>query len=170
MFLVLLPARMFLFGRNLTIAEITGACLACGLWSCWLAGTRRAALILSVWIIAALILQELSPYHFSPTPHSFSWLPLRGFIESGLDWGAVMFLKKSFWYGAAIWSLQEAGAGYLLPALGVSLLLGVLESIQRYLPGRTAEISDSILALLIAFLLYLFHQRSEYSNPRSDRS
>jgi hypothetical protein len=111
-------------------------------------------------MVAALILLELLPFRFSATPQPFSWIPLAGFIETGPDWGAVMFLKKSFWYGAAIWTLREAGAGYLRSAIGVTLLLAALEWLQRYLPGRTPEISDSILAILLAFLLYSFQQLS----------
>jgi VanZ family protein len=160
-----LPARLFLLGRNFTPSELAGAVIACALWTSWPADGRRSALILSSLMVAALILQGLSPYRFSSTPHHFSWIPFAGFIETGPDWGAVMFLKKTFWYGTTIWVLQETGAGYLRPAISIGLLLAAIEWIQRYLPGRTPEISDPVLAVLLGILLYLFQQRSPASRP-----
>ena len=134
--------------------------MACAVWRYWLSLAPRAPLVLAALMLAALILLELAPFRFSAVPQPFSWIPLAGFIETGPDWGAVVFLKKSFWYGAAVWALAEAGAGHLWSALGVSILLGTLEWAQRYLPGRTPEITEPVLALLVALLLYLFQQRS----------
>jgi VanZ family protein len=160
LFLLLLPARLFLLGRTLVPAELTGALLACGIWLYWLNRSPRSIFILSVLMAGALLVQELAPFRFSSTPQPFSWMPLAGFIETGPDWGAVVFLKKSFWYGAAVWLFAEAGAGYLWSTVGVALLLGFLEWVQCYLPGRTPEITDPVLAILLALPLYLFQQTS----------
>jgi hypothetical protein len=110
--------------------------------------------------VAGLVVLDLSPFRLSRTPQSFSWLPFAGFLGSVPDWGAVMLLKKSFWYGAAVWTFHEAHQGYLRPALGTAILLFALEWTQRYVPGRTPEISDPILALLLAAIMFLIQNRS----------
>lgn len=158
--LLLLPARMFLIRRSITVSELTGALCASIVWCCWLERRPRAVPLLRWLIVAGLILQDLAPFHLSRTPQAFSWLPFAGFLYSIPDWGAVMLLKKSFWYGAAVWTFHEAGRGYLRPALGIAALLGALEWTQRYLPGRTPEISDPILALLLAVIMSLIQTRS----------
>jgi VanZ family protein len=158
--LLFLPARLFLLGRTTTASEVIGAVTACVVWYYWLAGAPRSALILACLMVAALIHLELSPYRFSATSQPFSWIPLSGLIETGPDWGAVVFLKKSFWYGATVWALREVSAGYLAPALVTALMLGALEWIQRYVPGRTPEITDPLLALVAALFLHLFQQNS----------
>jgi VanZ family protein len=38
--------------------------------------------------------------------------------------------------------------------------LAVLEAIQRYLPGRTPEITDSVVALLMAGVLWRLSSRA----------
>ena len=167
--LLLLPARFFLLGRNVTPGELAGAVTGCIVWWYWLARVPRSALILACLTVGAIVHLELSPYRFSATPQAFSWIPLAGFIETGPDWGAVVFLKKSFWYGAAIWTLREAGSGYFKPAAGISLLLAVFEWLQRYLPGRTPEITDPLLAILLALFLYLFQQHSQANSRYIDR-
>jgi VanZ family protein len=156
LFLLVFLVRLLLLGRSLTLSEVLGALLGCILWRYWLGRTSRAPLVLGAMLIAALLLLDLAPFHFVTVPHPFSWFPFAGFIETGPDWGAVVFLKKSFWYGAAVWALAEAGAGYLSSAAAVTFLLGLLEWTQRYLPGRLPEITDPILALMIGALMYLF--------------
>ena len=54
----------------------------------------------------------------------------------------MMLLKKSFWYGAAVWTFHEAGQGYLSLPSASPFCLSALEWTQRYLPGRMPEISD----------------------------
>jgi VanZ family protein len=153
--LALLPARLLLLGRNLTASELAGAALGCLLWTFWLASIRRPALALAILIVGALLVQGLSPYFFKPTPQAFSWIPLAGFIDSGPDWGALTFLKKGFWYGAAVWAFHEAGFSLFAAAVPLALLLAALEWAQRYLPGRTPEISDPLLVLGLALFFGL---------------
>ncbi len=160
LFLLLLPARFALLGRNLTPSELAGALLGCAIWWLWINRSPRADLILAFLMVATVVHLELSPYRFSTVPQRFSWIPLAGFIETGPDYGAVVFLRKCFWYGAAIWTGREITTGYLKPALTISLLLGALEWLQRYLPGRTPELTDPLLALLLALFLHLAEQCS----------
>jgi VanZ family protein len=169
-FLLLLPARILLLGRNVTLSEVFGAVAACILWPYWLSRQSRAHIILASLMVVAILHLELSPYHFTATPSAFSWIPLAGFIETGPDMGAIIFLRKTFWYGATIWTLREADAGYLKPAVGVALLLSVLEWLQRHLPGRTPEITDPLLALLLALFLHLFQQHSDKNPSYPSRS
>jgi VanZ family protein len=164
--LLLLPARIFLIRRSVALSELTGALCACILWRCWLERRPRPAPLLRWLIVAGLVLQDLSPFRLSRAPQSFSWTPFAGFLGSIPDWGAVMLLKKSFWYGAAVWTFHEAGGGYLRPALGIAALLTALEWTQRYLPGRTPEISDPVLALLFAAIMSLIQNRSSTGAPQ----
>jgi VanZ family protein len=153
--LLLLPARMFLLSRSITPSEIAGALGACIAWQAWLERQPQAARLLPWLIVAGLILHDLSPYRLSTTPQAFCWLPFGGFLGSAQDWGTVMLLKKSFWYGAAVWTFHEAGKGYWKAAFGIAALLAALEWTQRYLPGRTPEISDPLLALLLTAFMSL---------------
>jgi hypothetical protein len=77
----------------------------------------------------------------------------------------LIFLRKCFWLGSAIWLLRAAGWRLDRAAVAVALLLGAIEVIQIHLPGRVAEITDPLLALILAITLALLDQsRSPYSN------
>ena len=77
----------------------------------------------------------------------------------------LTFLRKCFWYGSAIWLLRAAGWRLVRAAVAVALLLGAIEVIQIHLPGRVAEITDPLLALILAVILGL-SERSQ--NLRSN--
>ena len=118
-------------------------------------------------IVAGLILQDLSPYRVEPHAASVLLDSFRRFPRSAQDWGAVMLLKKSFWYGAAVWTFHEADQGYLKPAFGIAALLAALEWTQRYLPGRMPEISDPVLALLLTALMSLLQNSAAPAGPNT---
>jgi VanZ family protein len=69
--------------------------------------------------------------------------------------GLAELLRKMFVYGSAIWLLRTSGVALTIAAVGVATALGAIEIVQRYLPGRTAEITDPLLALGIAYALSL---------------
>ena len=65
------------------------------------------------------------------------------------------------WIGAlAIARGRLAGRRLARAAIAVAVLLGAIEMIQIHLPGRVAEITDPVLALLLATALGLL-DRSE---------
>jgi VanZ family protein len=56
--------------------------------------------------------------------------------------------------------LRAAGWRLARAAIAVAVLLGAIEVIQIHLPGRVAEITDPLLALILAMTLGLL-DRSE---------
>jgi hypothetical protein len=102
----------------------------------------------------------LAPYHWSHIASPFSWVAFGGFLRAPWDFGLLTLLQKSFWYGSAVWLLRAAGWRLARAAIAVAVLLGAIEVIQIHLPGRVAEITDPLLALLLAITLGLL-DRSE---------
>jgi len=77
----------------------------------------------------------------------------------------LAFLRKCFWYGSAIWLLRAVGWRLARATVAVALLLGAIEVIQIHLPGRVAEITDPLLAVILAATLGLSER---LQNPSGD--
>ena len=92
------------------------------------------------------------------TAARFNWMPFNAMFAA--DWivGLPVFLEKSFYYGAAIWLWRYAGWSLERATLFVAAILAAIEVIQRYLPGRTSEITDPLLAILLGCMLWLLEQ------------
>jgi VanZ family protein len=153
-----LPVRLFLAERSLTLSEALGAALALLFWTLL---PERKRLRVGVFLLAsATVLRELSPFRFAETPHPFSWIPFAATFESSRQFAAVVVLRKAFEYGALVWLFRTQGISYARAAVAVAGSLAVLEAIQRYLPGRTPEITDSVLTLLMALVLWRLSSRA----------
>jgi hypothetical protein len=147
-----LPLRLFIVERSVTLSEALGAALALLLWSLL---PERKRLPAGLFLLAAaVVLRELSPFRLAMTPQAFSWIPFAPTFDSERQSAAVILLRKAFEYGAIVWLLRTRGISYARAAAAVAGSLAVLEAMQRYLPGRTPEITDSVVALLMALVLW----------------
>ena len=153
--LLVVPARLLLASRTLAWPDILGAAAAYAVWLClprlWV---RRAAPIL---LTGALVLGELAPFHFvaGHATRAFNWVPFQGLIHSTWQEGFVVLFRKAFWYGSVLWLWRAAGRSLAWSTAVAAAALFLLERVQVYLPGRTPEITDAVLAVLMGVLLWL---------------
>jgi VanZ family protein len=152
--LLVLPAKLLIVGRTFTWSELAGALLAY-ICSYFLSGYPRRAVLVAALMVSLLILRGLAPYRWSSVANPFSWIPFSGFLTADREFGMLTFLRKCFWYGSAIWLLRAARWRLGRAAVVVALLLGAIEVIQIHLPGTVAEITDPLLALILAVTLGL---------------
>jgi VanZ family protein len=149
--LVLLLLRLFIPERAPEPADFLAAAASLAMWALLTDRLRlRAGLFL---MLSAIVLAELSPFRFAPNPEPFSWIPFSASLQADGGPAVRVLLQKSFQYGSALWLLSLAGVGYWIAGPILAAALFILEMLQRYTPGRHPEITDSLLALALAFLL-----------------
>ena len=146
-------AQMATAGRNLNAWEPISAAIALLLWH-FIPDARHAKWFASI-LGSGIILRQLEPFYFLSVPQGFSWIPFAASFESSRESSVAIIARKAFDYGATIFLLRHAGWKYLSAAGVVALALAATEAIQTYLPGRTPEITDPVLALLIAAVLVI---------------
>jgi VanZ family protein len=145
------PAQLIITGRSLTLAEIAGALLALALWHFV---PRESRARWCAWMLAsAILLRQFQPFYFLAVPQPFSWIPFAATLESSRDAATAVITRKAFDYGALIWALRCTGEPFVRAGLAVAVALGLTEAIQTYLPGRSPEITDPLLALLMMVVL-----------------
>ena len=122
---------------------------------------RRAALVLAV--VALLVIEELAPFDFSPQAAHFDFWPFMGWADGSwglltIDW--VQLFGKLFLYGSLLWVVREWGASTDF-AFGVMLTIAVvIETLQIWLPGEYASITDPLLALGIGLVFRSLYKRA----------
>jgi hypothetical protein len=164
--LLCLPARFFIVSRAPRLDEFVGAALALILWSVVGAG---AGLRAGFWVLlSAVAVRELEPFHFLASAQPFSWIPFAASLEAGRQPAVVVLFGKAFYYGAGVWLGHARGWTYGRAAMAMATLLAVLEWAQRYLPGRSPEITDAFLALLMGLVLW-FVGSGRGKNKKSGR-
>ena len=150
-----LVAKVVIVGKALSAAEIAGAAVALA-GSVMLAVIARArirvavvALLFSVCIVA----ERLAPFHFAVYGRAFIWVPFYSFLHGSLELNVISFLEKAFLYGALIWLLNRSGLWLGASTILVAIMLFSTSWTEIYLPGRSAEVTDALMALLIGAII-----------------
>jgi VanZ family protein len=140
---------------DLEPAEIAGGAAAALLWSAGLWRVRARASIVAALFVALVALLALAPFHFSATARAFGWVPFRSFMEAPAGAAIRAFFEKAFLYGGMVWLLARAGFSAGSAAVFGGALVFCLRLSQVYLPGRSAEITDTLLVLMLAATMKL---------------
>ena len=107
-------------------------------------------------VLGAVAWRELSPFDFAGPAHAMSWLPFSATLDGERLNAALTLLRKVFDYGALVWLLRGTGVSYAGAGGFAATGLFVLEIAQRYLPGRQPELTDSVIAVAMAAVLWGF--------------
>jgi VanZ family protein len=154
-----LPARLFIVVGAapwpLAVAFAVGLLVSDLALARWHAGTR----LLAAAAVLLIAVRELDPFHFADTAGPFYWIPFNAFLEATRDSAIRVTSGKFFLYGATVWMVREAGVSLGIAASGVGGLLIAGECAQRYLPGRVAESTDPILAVIAACVIVWLKDR-----------
>ena len=142
----LIPAQFFIVTRQPGLGELAGAVV--GVLLLVVLGARPVG-----WVfVGVLLFRGLSPFRLGE-PHGFWWIPFGGFLE--MDWqpGIRVLLEKAWYFGAAIWVLRAERKRLSAAIAMVAGVAALIEIVQIYLPGRTAEVTDPLLVLLMGLAI-----------------
>jgi VanZ family protein len=152
--------RVLIPGQPLYAWEWIGMAIAVVAWSVPEIARRLSAGRVAVLICLALMVEELRPWHFAAIAGTFDWMPFRSMLDH-TDWSAALLVlfRKCAVYGTAVWSLVRLRLGALGSSIVIATLLALGETAQLYLPGRTAESTDIVLALILGAVMYRLEGR-----------
>ena len=152
-----LTARVVIVDKTLSAAEIAGAGLALAAWLTLAAsvGARFRVTLIALLFSASVIVERLQPLQFTAHARQFGWVPFLSFMYGSLEVGIMSFFEKTFLYGSLIWLLGETGLRLGTSAVLVAIMLFTTSWAEIYLPDRSAEITDALMALLIGAIIVL---------------
>lgn len=162
-----LTAKIFVLGRQLSLEALSALPVAVVLWSAMSFFSERmrghAATLL---LLVGFAVYELRSGVRGVAVESFNWVPFRGQLARELSgFGTIL---EGVWPFAALSLLLLArpGSRFRLAAAGglfVFVLVFALEWRQITIPGRSADITQALLALAgwLAPLIYLRHEPAD---------
>ncbi|MEO8027638.1 MAG: VanZ family protein [Bryobacteraceae bacterium] len=156
--LLLIPLKLVILHRTMSGSELAGAILGALLWGLFRRFPRPAPAIASA-ALAALVLAQLLPWRTGTEPQPFCWIPFLPSLSSSWDAAFLVLLGKAFLFGSVIWLWRQTPATWLVSSFSVAIPLAVTEGVQIYLPGRTPEITDAIVALIMGLALWRLERR-----------
>jgi len=164
--------KIFIINNALTWADVIGAVAAYLLWAMWLHRVPARFTIVASAFAGMIVVQRLVPLQFLATPQAFGWVPFGSLMREDVGPEVQVFCGYFYEYGGLIWLLGCAGVALPLGTIVTAALLLAVSYVDRWLPGRPAEITDAFMALVIggAFMLlrYAARRRSDHIGPTTD--
>ena len=74
-------------------------------------------------------------------------------INGPISTAVPSLIVKFFLYGTLVWSLAWSGLRWASATIASAALVFSVHYLQIYLPGRSAEITDTLLVLMAATLI-----------------
>jgi VanZ family protein len=157
----LIPASLVINIQQLTWSSVLGAIVGSVVFL--IVGKRKpASYIGTAAIFGILIYRGLHPFDFASDPGAFAWVPFAGLLETeDGQRGLVILLEKLFYYGIAIWSLLTNGVGIVSATTLTAATLCAIEVAQLWLPGRTPESTDVVLAAVLGIVFQAISSEPE---------
>lgn len=157
--LLAVGAKPLIAGASISLTNAVGLVLAlvCLPWR-----KHRASLpVLIVAMFVSLLASGLTPLSSLGPARPFHWIPFTGFLEGSMGMNLLSLLEKTYFYGTLILLITARRGRPLAAACMVAACLAVIEAAQVFIPTRTAESTDPILALIIGMAIQFGALRDE---------
>jgi glycopeptide antibiotics resistance protein len=166
---IVLFGRLVVVGKTLNVSELAAlaACVPLAALLTALRDQHRAA-VLTASLTVVIVVQGVAPFEFVSQAREFSWLPFRSSLSGSIETNYSALLEKCFWYFSLVWLLKRCGSRAVAAALTTASLVAAIEIGQMWLPGRSADVTDPLLAL-VAGLLLAMPARASDSRPQASR-
>lgn len=153
--LLLVPAQFIIIDHHPAPVDFLAA-ISGWLLFVFIGWLRGGALWWAFGFLTLLLTRGLMPLpSMLVHPQEFNWIPFGPLLKMNWQAGMEILLEKTFYYGTAIWMVRATGARWRIATPAVAAMLAAIEAVQMWLPGRTPEITDPLMALLIGGGLYV---------------
>jgi VanZ family protein len=147
-------AGRLIIGIAVSVEELS-ALLAAVIWIGFVSRISIRPALIALLFLCSVTLEALQPFHFVLQAHRFGWIPFLSLIDGLRETGVRVFFEKSFTYGALVWLMARAGLSWVSSTTICGLLVLGLRFVQVYLPGRSAEITDFTILVMLACMMKL---------------
>jgi VanZ family protein len=158
--------RVLIVDNTLKLDDLLSAA---GAWLLWTVLLRRLpgrfGVLASLFAIMITI-ERLEPFQFETLPRAFGWIPFASFMHGSTGVDIQAFCQKFYEYGGLIWLLNRAGVGLIVSTVLTATLLCATSFAECWLPGRSAEITDAIMAFVLGSVFAALRDREPVA-PRS---
>ncbi|MES1938283.1 VanZ family protein [Salinisphaera hydrothermalis] len=152
--LAVLSAKIIITHNRLSLSEIVALPIAVIAWQIIAGAPRRTGGVLLAILLAMVVLGDrLLPFDWQSNAHHFDWIPFFSILHGSMAANTQALADKLFLYTSLVWLLSVAGLRHAAAGAMVAAGLFITSLLETHLPGRSAEITDALIALAAAAVL-----------------
>ena len=157
--------KVVIIDNALKLNDVLSAASAWLIWGVLLRRLPGKFGVLALAFAAMIAIERLQPFRFETLPRAFGWIPFASFMQGSIDVDIQAFCQKFYEYGGLVWLLNRGGMRLLVSTLFTATILFATSFAECWLPGRSAEITDGIMALIVGGIFAVL-RKSPYSCAR----
>lgn len=151
-------AKVLIVNQSLNLSEMAGAVVA--LFLSRLPDTRFTLRGLALLFAVIVVSSRVLPWHPASLIRPFQWVPFYSLLHGSLTVDILAFCEKIFLYGTLLLLLIEAGVPLIFACLAEGITLLAASALQTLVADRSAEITDAVIALLLALVYAMLDRQS----------
>ncbi len=149
--LCIVAAEPFFWGNTVSLSNVAGLGIALLLRPLFARGPASLGALVLL-LVASLVASGLAPWTFEAAARGFRWMPFAGMLDGSMYVNTAALAEKCFLYGGLVFLMGDGGMRFRPAGAVAAVLLGGIELAQRWVPGRVAEITDPLLAVMAGML------------------
>lgn len=151
---VVAAGKVLVVSQTLSVAVLAGLAIGFIAWCaiCRWREPGRATLVL-IMLFCAYVFGALSPFDFRTQAESFGWLPFAGLLRGSMVVNIQGIAANLCLYAGMLWAISTLGGSIAVSSVLLAGVVLMVESIQIFAVGRSAEITEPILVLVLGQLL-----------------
>ena len=161
--------KVLIVDNELKLNDLLGAASAWLIWTMLLRRMPSKFGVVAIMFAAMIAIERLQPFEFEAFPRAFGWIPFASFMHGSIGVDIQAFCQKFYEYGGLIWLLNRGGVRLLVSTLFTATLLFVTSFAECWLPGRSAEITDSLMALILGGVFALLREHTFAHAPNREQ-
>ena len=156
-----IAGRIVMLHTSLALSNIAGALVAWGVWLVLLRWMPGRMVVLAALFLGLVVVGRLEPFRFGAA-RSYDWIPFLPLMRGSTAVDVQSFCEKVLLFGGLIWLLDRAGFGLKAATSLTATVLFATSLAQVYLPGRSASVTDPVMAVLIGGIFALLSGHSPH--------
>jgi hypothetical protein len=147
-------AKILMIGQYIGLPEVVGAMLALILYLMLRPRSPMTLIPIAALFAVVVVQTRILPLQWALEPKQFQWIPFFGFLHGSMQLNIIAFWQKLYLYGALLWLSVRAGMRLDAAVALECVLLLATGMLQVFLIGRSAEITDAVMALILGVIYW----------------
>jgi VanZ family protein len=150
---VVIAGKVLIVTRVLNASTLIGLAIGYGVWrfmSKRMSGSDAGVLAV---LLAAYTLKALEPFELRPVPAAFSWIPFASMLQGAMLINAEVLVESVFVFAGLLGLIRMQGSPVGASSVVLALWVAALEAAQVYIVGRSPDITEPLLVLLVGQIL-----------------
>jgi len=151
--------KVLIIDNALKLNDLLSAAIAWLVWAVLLRRLPGKFGILALLFAAMIAVERLQPFEFEAFPRAFGWIPFASLMHGSIGVNIQAFCQKFYEYGGLIWLRNRGGVRLLISTLCTATFLFATSFAECWLPGRSAEITDGLMALIVGGIFAVLREK-----------